>query len=94
MNIIEKLEGTGRTDRGAMDVAAKPARKARERYYMHELRTVYPYGLNDRVGDEYTDNTHINVSSKFSSLLRKHIRRSRGLKRNGVSKLTPDEYCK
>ena len=66
VNIIEKLEGTGRTERNTMDFAAKPLRKARETYWMHELRTIFPYGLNDRIGDEFkTDNKHINVAAKF-----------------------------
>ena len=72
-NIIDKLEGTGRTDRNTMDFAAKPIRKARETYWMHELRIIFPYGLNDRIGDEFKiDNKHINVAAKFSSLPRKH----------------------
>ena len=30
---------------------------------MMELRTICPYGLNDRYGDEYKiENTHINVA--------------------------------
>ena len=37
VNIIEKREGTERTDRSTMDLAAKPIRKARETYWMHEL---------------------------------------------------------
>ena len=32
VNIIEKLEGKGRTERNAMDFAVKPLRKARENY--------------------------------------------------------------
>jgi len=36
-----------------MDLAVKPLHKARELYWMLKLRTVFPYGLNDRVGDEY-----------------------------------------
>ena len=33
---------------------------------MHELQTIFPYGLNDRIGDEFkTDNKHINVAAKF-----------------------------
>ena len=65
VSILEKLEGIGRTDRNATDVTSKPVRKASERYWMMELRTVYSYGLNDRVGDEYkTANTHINVANK------------------------------
>ena len=52
-NIIEKLEETGRTERNTMDFTAKPFRKARETYWMRELRTIFPYGLNDRIGDEF-----------------------------------------
>ena len=37
LNIIEKLEGTGRTERNTIDFAAKPLRKARETYWMREL---------------------------------------------------------
>ena len=53
VNSIEKPEGTGRAGRNTMDVAAKPLRKARETYWMHELRTIFPYGLNGRIGDEF-----------------------------------------
>ena len=45
VTIIEKLEGTGRNDRDKMDVKAKPERKAREVFWMHELRTVFHMGL-------------------------------------------------
>ena len=73
VNIIENLEGTGRTERNTMDFAAKPIRKARETYSMHELRTDFPYGLSDRIGDKFkTDNKHINFAAKFSSLPRKY----------------------
>ena len=37
VNIIENLEWTGRTDRNTMDFAARPIRKARKTYWMHEL---------------------------------------------------------
>ena len=40
---------------------------------MHELRTIFPYGLNDKIRDEIkTDNKHIDTAAKFSSLPRKH----------------------
>ena len=69
VNIIEKLGGKGRTDRNTMDFEAKPIRKARETYWMQELRTIFPYGLNDRIEDEFkTDNKYINVDAKSSSL--------------------------
>ena len=65
VNIIEKLEETGCSERNTMDFAVKPLRKAIETYWMHELRTIFPYGLNDRIEDEFkTDNKHINIAAK------------------------------
>ena len=50
-----------------MNLPAKPLQKARETYWIHELRTIFPYGLNDRIEDEFkTDNKHINTADKFS----------------------------
>ena len=44
-----------------------------ESYWMHELRAIFPYGLDDRIVDEFrTDDKHINVAAQFSSLPRKH----------------------
>ena len=78
-----------------MDFAAKPLRKARETYWMHELRTIFPYGLNDRIGDEFkTDNKHINVAAKFSSLPRKYSRANRGKNHKGVPRLLPQQLVK
>ena len=52
---------------------------------MLELRTIFPYGLNDRIGGEFrTDNKHINVAAKFSSLPRKHSCANRGENHEGV----------
>ena len=73
-----------------MDFVAKPIRKARETYWMQELRTIFPYGLNDRIEDQFkTDNKHINVATKCSSLARKHFRRNRGKNHKGVPLLLP-----
>ena len=73
-----------------MDFLTKPVRKAKETYRMHELRTNFPYGLNDRIGDEIkTDNKHINVAAKFSSLPRKHSRANRRKNHKGVPLLLP-----
>ena len=91
--IIEKLDGTGQTDRGCMDTRFTAARKAQETYWMKELRTVYPYGLNDRVGDEpKTSNTHINVALRFKSLPRKNKRIGRGRSHNGTNTMTPSDF--
>lgn len=57
----------------AIDLAAKAICQVQEPYWMHELWAVFPCGLNDRVEDETkANNTHINVSSKFSTLPRTH----------------------
>ena len=72
VDIIKRLERTGRTDRNIMVFAAKPIRKARAKYWILELRTIFPCGSNDRIGDEFsTDNIHANVASKFSPLPKK-----------------------
>ena len=95
VNIIEKLEGSRRTDRNTMDFAVKSLRKARETYWTYELRTIFPYGLNDRIGDEFkTDNKHINVAAKFSSLPRKYSRANRGKNHKGVPRLLPQQFVK
>ena len=52
VQIIEKLVGNGRTVRGAIDPSETSKRRSREVHWMLKLRTVFPYGLNDRV-DEY-----------------------------------------
>ena len=76
-----------------MDFAAKPIQKARETYWMHELQTIFSYGLNDRIGDEFkTDNKHINVAAIFSSLPRKHSRGNCGKNHRGVPHLLPQQF--
>ena len=62
---------------------------------MHELRTIFPYGLNDRTGDEFkTDNKHINAAAKFSSLLRKYSCANRRKNHKGVPRLLPQKFVK
>ena len=93
VSIIEKLEGTGRTERNAMDVQSREPRKSRDTQWMLEVRTVYPYGLNDRIGDEYKDeNTHSAVFNKFPSLPRNFPRITRGKSHIGIAKMTKDTF--
>ena len=78
-----------------MDFAGKSLRKTRETYWMHELRTISPYGLNSSIGDEFkTDNKHINVAAKFSSLPRKYSRANRSKNHKGVLRLLPQQFVK
>ena len=64
------------------------ARKARKVYWVKELRPVFPYGLNDRIGDESkTAKTYVNVGTKLRVLPRKKRRNRRGVLHNGISKI-------
>ena len=47
IQILEKLPGNGYTN-GVVDPAMREYRLQREDYWMKTLRTVYPYGLNER----------------------------------------------
>ena len=76
-----------------MDFAAKQIPKARERYWMHELRNIFLQGRNERKGDEFeTDNTHNTVASKFSYLSRKHSRANRGKNHKDLPVLLPQQF--
>ncbi len=93
VQIIEKMEGSGRTERGAMDLKASSERKAREKYWMLKLRTVYPYGLNDRIGDEYKSVQNQScVGKNFFALERQHQRFSRGKFRSSTDGLSIDIF--
>ena len=57
---------------------------------MHALRTIFPSGHNDRIGDEFeTDNACISVATKFSSLRRKYSHANERKNHEGV----PLFYC-
>ena len=53
VNIIEKLSASGRDDNGIPIPGVTVESHKKERKWMLTLQTVHPYGLNDRVGDEY-----------------------------------------
>ena len=71
-----------------MDFAAKPIWEGRERYWMNELQTIFPYDLYSRVGGEFKiDNMRINVAAKFSSILSKNSPADGGKNENKTVKL-------
>jgi len=71
VHIIEKLHGSGRDKDGEVDKGITAVRKKIETNWMLKLRTVFPYGLNDRIGDEYmTEKDCSNINSKFPTLKR------------------------
>ena len=52
-----------------MDFAAKPTGKAKEKYWMQQLRSVLPRRFNYGKLDEFkSNNLHINVTRKFVPL--------------------------
>ena len=53
VSIIENFEGTEHTDKNTMEFATKPIFNVRERYWMHKLRAIFSYSINDRIGDEF-----------------------------------------
>ena len=60
---------------------------------MLKLRTVFPYGLNDRIGDEFKNqDTHFAVANKFPPLKRARARISRGTLRKGKNPMTIHEF--
>ena len=49
VQIIEKWQGNGRTSHGAVDLGQAVLRRKRETEWMLKLRTLYPYGLNEKM---------------------------------------------
>ena len=71
VNIIEKLQGSGRDEDYKVDPAVTTIRRKKETEWMLKLRTVFPYGLNDRVGDEFmSEKGNCNIACKFPALKR------------------------
>ena len=52
VQIIEKLKGNGRNG-SKIDLGIAVERRKRETFWIRKLRTAYPYGLNDRIGDDF-----------------------------------------
>jgi len=91
VQIVEKLEGDGRTSRGSLDPSLTQIRKKKETTWITTLRTAYPYGLNDRIGDNLSRNDVTSVGSKFPPLSRKYSR-IRGIKHSKVNKISGKDF--
>ena len=89
VTIIEKLKVTNRTDQNGMDKSSQPLRKAKKRYWMMELRTLYPYSKKTKMK---TENIHDNVEKKLPSLLKKQNRINCWSLRKGFCKRPPHEF--
>jgi hypothetical protein len=83
--IIEKLPGTGYVD-GKLDPNMSKLRKEHEDEWIKKLRTIYPYGMNEKASGKETDSQilHSAVGKMFPPLPRSGNRpiRSRANKNN------------
>mgnify|MGYP001792462320 CR=1 FL=1 len=77
VQVIEVFNGSGRDENNNVDKVATNIRRERETELMLKLRTVYPYGLNDRVGNEYRSSLTSAIALRFPKLERKHERTAR-----------------
>jgi len=95
VQILEKLDGDGRTivnGRDVPDPTVTKIRKKKETQWMLKLRTVYPYGLNDRVGDDFAIQRNQKlIGQQFLKLARTFPRKSKGNGKNS-SKLEPGTF--
>ena len=93
MTILEKLVGSGRTERGAIDPKVKAERKKKETKWILKLRTVYPYGLNDRINDEFKrTQERKRINNLFPPLPRNRVRVARGQNRTGTPSFSAPSF--
>ena len=59
IQILEKLPGNGYLPSGEIDPEMMEIRKAREDIWIKKLRTIYPYGLNEKASDKETNSSVI-----------------------------------
>jgi len=88
IRILENLGGgfcgngrVGPGKRDPQDGDSKRLRLSREKHWMLKLRTVYPFGMNEKVGDEWKLDESTPVSTKFPKLSRS-VRVTKGNKMN------------
>ena len=96
--ILEKLPGTGYLPSGEVDPEMLKVRKAREDMWIKKLRTIYPYGLNEKASDKVTNSSVVEpaVGRLFPALPRHGLRptRSRENRNEKTSNLScPDFFA-
>ena len=87
--ILEKLEGNGYNSSNEIDEEARRIRLSCEDKWIKTLRTVFPYGLNDRVRNCGSNNE--SVGYIFPRLKREHQRSVRGRNRHHLQNPTTIE---
>ena len=69
VNIVEKLSGSRRDDNDIPNAGVTVEIHKKETTWMLTLQTVYPYGLNDRVGDGYMASYHCIIYTNVQSII-------------------------
>ena len=94
--ILEKFPGTGYNSSGELDPAMTELRKKHEDIWMKKLRTIYPYGLNEKASNKETDSSilHPAVGKLFPPLPRHGPRqnRARESRTNHTSQITCENF--
>lgn len=67
------MGGNGKTKRGAINSSFSQKRKDKQIEWIRTLQTAYPYGINNKAGDETTTNKDKLVGSNFLPLERKYF---------------------
>ena len=86
IQILEKLVGNGYGDNNKPDPELTNLRQTREDYWIKCLRTLYPYGLNEKAFDKFGNATTIDhaIGRLFPPLQRNGIRPTRTRKPNNT----------
>ena len=94
--ILEKLPGNGYKPSGELDPEMTKIRKSREDIWMKKLRTIYPYGLNEKASDKETDSSVVEpaIGKLFPPLTRNGTRNSRSRQNRNIhsSQITCQEF--
>ena len=77
--ILEKLPGNGYRPNGDIDSEMLTLRKSREDMWIKRLRTIYPYGLNEKASDKETNSSVLEpaIGRLYPPLSRHSTRTSR-----------------
>ena len=65
VQVFEVLNGNGRDINNNVDPEVTTICREKETDWMLKLRTVYPYGLNDRIGNEYHSSLTSTIAKRF-----------------------------
>ena len=91
----KKLDGNGRSACGALDASIISKRKLKKKEWMLKLRTVFSYGLNDQLRDDFVkEETYVLVGFKFSAVSRIFTRISRMHVYKLNTSFSPDVFFK